>query len=286
MTSVTNGGGIEETVRGYYNAAIDAYSVMMPQDAWHHGDERAHEAGLSSEEAALDMQRQLVAAAGITADDLVLDFGSGVGGAVVTMAEMTGARFIGISNNDALTAKAQRLAAARGLADKAFFHSVGDTEYRTLGAWPDGAFAAITYQESVVHLPDKQAFFNAAFRVLRPGGTLAAVDWIQRPWGEYRSPEQIDAVMSEVNRAFCIPYHATVEQYRDMLASAGFTVREAIDLFPSGPCWGSTPEDEREKWLAYEGDRNDLFHDGKVALDAARAAGVFSVAKLVATKPA
>ncbi|MEV4596177.1 methyltransferase domain-containing protein [Amycolatopsis sp. NPDC049253] len=286
MTSVTNTGEVEETVRGYYNAAIDAYAVMMPQDAWHHGDERAHNAGLSSEEAALDMQRQLVAATGITAGDLVLDFGSGVGGAVVNMAEMSGARFVGISNNDALTAKAQRLAASRGLADKAFFHSVGDTEYRTLGAWPDAAFAAITYQESVVHLPDKQAFFNAAFRVLRPGGTLAAVDWIQRPWGEHRSPEQIEAVMAEVNRGFCIPHHATVEQYRDMLVSAGFDVREAVDLFPSGPCWGSTPEEERDKWLTYEGARNDLFHDSKIALDAARAAGVFSVAKLVATKPA
>ena len=278
-------GVFEKTVGEFYDSAIHAYRKLMSDDGWHHGDEKAHEAGLSPREAALDMQQQLVDAARIMPGHLVLDFGSGVGGPPINMAAMSGARFVGVCNNIPLTLQARKLAEERGMTDQVFFHAIGDTEYMTLGAWPDASFDAITYQESVVHLPDKQAFFHSAFRVLRPGGRLAAIDWVQRPWGEYQSAEQMTSVMAPANKAMCIPWHATIAEYRDMLLTAGFQVEEAVDLFPSGPCWGSTPEEDRDKWHTYDGPRGELFQDAKAALDNARALGVFSVGKLVAQKP-
>jgi SAM-dependent methyltransferase len=280
----------EARVRRFYDEGTDgegagyAYSQLMGT-VWHHGARDAERAGKSVLEAAEILERRLMDLAGLRAGQRALDFGSGPGGATVNMAEMTGAVFVGLSNTETLSQRARQLAADRGLDDRVCFLTIGDRDYRTLNAWPDHAFDALTFLESVCHLPDKQAFFHAAFRVLKPGGRLVGLDWLQRPFGAYQSPEEIRTVIDPVCEHIRLAGLGTVDGYADMMRSAGFEVTHAVDEFDGEPCWGSTPPEDRAKWLTYDGPSGELYQDGKRALDAARAAGVFTVGWFAAKRP-
>jgi cyclopropane fatty-acyl-phospholipid synthase-like methyltransferase len=280
----------EERVRRYYDegdggeAAGRAFSELMGT-VWHHGARDAERAGRSVAEAAEIMQRRLADLAGLSPGRRALDFGSGPGGATIRMAEMTGATFVGVSNTDTLSRRARRLATDRGLDGRVCFLTVGDLDYRTLAAWADGAFDAILFLESVCHLTDKEAFFRTAYRLLRPGGRLVGLDWLQRPFGDHRTAEQIEAVIGPVREHIRLAGLGTVDSYAEMMRAAGFDVTDAVDEFAGEPCWGSTPPEDRERWLTYDGPSGELFQDGKRALDAARAAGVFTVGWFAATKP-
>lgn len=275
---------VEQQVREYYNHAGPAYHALMGQ-FWHHGDLEAEQAGLSPEEAAKALARKQVDAAGLRPGDTGLDFGSGVGGTAVYTAEISGANVVGISNNEWLSAQARKYAAEQGLSERAVFLTVGDEDYKTLTAWPTGSLDMVSFYESVCHLPDKAAFFAAAFRVLKPGSCLVGVDWIRRRFGEYRTEEQIAPFVEPVQEVISIPRLGTLDEYREMMSACGFVVEAAEDLYPDVECWGSTPPDDGQGWGEYTGEQETVIHDGKRVLDAARAAGVFSVARWVARKP-
>jgi cyclopropane fatty-acyl-phospholipid synthase-like methyltransferase len=273
----------EHDVRAFYDSAGQAYSDLMGP-FWHHGFSDAEDRGLSPADAAKEVAEFFVTEAGLRPGERALDFGSGVGGSTCHMAHVSGATFVGVSNNEWLSDQARQYAAAAGLADQVHFLTVGSTDYKTFAAWPEGAFDLVTFAESVCHLPDKQAFFTAAHRILKPGGTLAGVDWLQRPYGEYHTDEQIKTIMDPVETAIRIPWHGTVTGYRDMITAAGFTVHRAVDMWEGRTCWGSTPVDDGQGWYQYDGPDAELFHRGKKALMDAKASGVFTVGLFVATR--
>ena len=277
-------GDVEQRVRAYYDVAGPAYEALMGP-FWHHGDLASEEAGHSPAEAARALEERLVADSGLTAGGFALDFGSGVGGATVHMASVSGAHFVGVSNNEWLSQRAREYARDQGLGETVTFHTIGDDDYRTLAAWPDGCLDAVTWYESVCHLPDKAAFFRAAARILKPGGRLVGLDWLQRPFGEHRTAEEIKRFMDPVEHHISIPWHGTVEGYREMIEDAGLVVERAVDLYPGVQCWGSTPPEDGQGWYSYDGEESEVFAEGKKALDAARAAGVFTVGEFVAVKP-
>jgi tocopherol O-methyltransferase len=254
-------------------------------DRWHHGDPEAEARGLSFLEACEVLEDTVVSEAKVAKGQWVLDFGSGVGGPTRHMAKRSGARFVGITNNEFLSQKARHYSAETAEADKLSFLTVGDTDYLRL-PFPDASFDAVTFYESVCHLPDKAAFFRQVQRILKPGGRLAGIDWLQRPYGEHKTEEQIMRFMAPVNEYIRIPWHGSVRSYSEDIASAGLKVLVARDLFEGKKCWGSTPPEQRDAWLSYEGQNKELFRKGKEALDAARESGVFTVGMFVAEKPA
>jgi len=304
-----------EAVRRFYDDGPDgegagrAYTQLMGT-VWHHGARDAEQAGKSVAEAQDIMQRRLMAHTGLEerqrSPEIVerprcFDFGSGPGGATRNMAAVTGAEFVGVSNADTLNQQARRLTAEQGMDDQVCFVTIGDHDYRRLAAWADGSFDAVSFVESVCHLPRKQDFFDSAFRILKPGGRLVGLDWLQRPFGEYQTKEQIKAIIDPVCKHIRLAGLGTLDSYTDMMCRAGFDVTHAVDEYAGEPCWGSTPPEDREKWLNYDRRRRhggrtgrllrrrrgpSLFKDGKLALDAARGAGVFTVGWFAATRPA
>lgn len=275
----------EHEVRVFYDSAVHCYESIMGH-TWHHGDPEAEARGASVLEAAQALERKVLEHSGLMPNEHALDFGSGVGGPTLYMAQTSSAYFVGLSNNEKLSQKARDNAATLGLGDRTSFLTTGDEDYKTLCAFPNDAFDAVTFYESVCHLPDKAAFFRSVFRILKPGRRLVGIDWLQRPFGENQEEAQILRFMRPVNEAISIPWHGTVAGYRTMLDEAGFRVSIASDLFEGVECWGSTPNEERPQWLNYEGPAAQTFRQGKMALDAARKAGVFTVGLFVATKPA
>ncbi|BCJ39312.1 ubiquinone biosynthesis protein UbiE [Actinocatenispora thailandica] len=283
----------EERATRYYTAVDEGgegagsfFDKLMPGGDWSHGIREAEQLGMSPADSAREMKRRLLGKAGIKAGDTVLEFGSGVGGGTMNMAEMTGARFVGVSSADSLTREARLRAQQRGMTDRVSFVTVDPYEYRTLESWPAESFDAVCFFESVCHVPDKDRFMAAAYSRIRPGGTLFGLDWIQRPFGEYQTDEQIAAIIDPVCEHIRLAGLGTLDGYANWMRAAGFVVAEAVDEFAGIECWGSTPPEDREKWLSYQGkESGDLVRDGKNALDAARGAGVFSVGWWVATKP-
>lgn len=277
--------GHEAKVREYFDVAGPCLEILVGH-TWHHGDPGVEARGCTVVEACRQLEDDLIAIAGLRRGHRALDFGSGVGGPTLHMAAFSGASFVGLSNNEWLNQRARTLAATLDLTHRVSFLTTGDEDYRTLVAFGDATFDAITFFESVCHLPDKAAFFRAAFRVLRPGARLVGVDRLQRPFAEHLSEAHIMKLMAPVNEHCCIPGHGTVASYRAMLEGAGFVVEVARDMFQNVQCWGSTPPEDRDAWLTYDGPGSEQIRAGKLALDAARDAGVFTVGMFVAQKPA
>ncbi|MGH3916866.1 MAG: SAM-dependent methyltransferase [Pseudonocardiaceae bacterium] len=274
----------EQKVREFYDSAVHCYESIMGH-TWHHADPEAEARGLSVLEAAQVLEEKVVSHSGLRSGDRALDFGSGVGGPTVYMAGISSASFVGLSNNEELSRRARDLAKQLGLTDRVSFLTTGDEDYKTLVAFADASFDAVIFCESVCHLPDKAAFFRAAFRILKPGARLVGIDWLQRSFGEHRTDDQILRFMRPVNEHIRIPGHGSITSYQAMMAAAGFQVTMARDLFEGVQCWGSTPKEERPRWLNYDGPEAELFRKGKAALDAARESGVFTVGMFVAVKP-
>lgn len=272
----------ESKVREFYDSATHCYESIMG-DTWHHADPEAEARGMSVAEACQILEEQILRESGLRAGGRALDFGTGVGGPTLHMAKVSGASFVGVTNNELCNQKARARAAAAGLDERVKFVTVGDTDYRNL-PFADHSFDAVFFYESVCHLPDKAAFFREAYRMLKPGARLVGIDWLQRPFGAHHTEADIMKYMHPVNEYICIPWHGTVEGYKNMLLEAGFSVLTARDMFEGVHCWGSTPIDQRSEWLEYDGPNHHLFRNGKQALDAARGAGVFTVGMFVASK--
>jgi tocopherol O-methyltransferase len=274
----------ESKVREFYDSATHCYESIMGY-TWHHGDPEAEAKGLSVLEACQALEKKMMSLSGLKAGQYALDFGSGVGGPTLYMAKLTSAHFVGVANNELCNQKARARAMELGLSELVNFITVGDTDYKHL-PFADGTFDCVTFYESVCHLPDKAAFFREVFRVLKSGSRLVGIDWLQRPFGENQTEEQIMKFMRAVNEAICIPWHGSVEGYSSMIEEAGFQVLLARDLFDGVKCWGSTPDRERPQWLNYDGPEAQRFRLGKQVLDEARESGVFTVGMFVAAKPA
>jgi cyclopropane fatty-acyl-phospholipid synthase-like methyltransferase len=278
--------GHEEAVRNFYDddgeGAARAYDQLMGR-MWFHGDRLVEEETGSPDTARHAMLRWIGETAKLTAGTYALEFGAGTGGGAVELAATTGAVVVGVSNADSPLRRARELATERGLDGRAVFTTIGDLDYKHFQAWPDGALDAVLFMESVCHLPDQAAFFRAAHRIVKPGGWLVGMDWIQRPYGDRRTPEAVAELAGPVIERFRLASLGTVESYATMMTDAGFRVTFAEDEYPGLLCLGAT--EPTATWQAYEGTASGLHESSKAALDAARAGGIFSVARWAAQRP-
>ncbi len=144
----------------------------------------------------------------------VLEIGSGLGGTAVALAaNHDPGRVISIDIQKEQTARASRLAEARGLS--------GRIEFRLVDPGPlpfaDESFDVVFSMGTLVQIPDKAALFADIFRVLRPGGTLAANDWLRE-----RPLPLSDELVSFIERTGLTYHWVAPDDYRDALAGAGF----------------------------------------------------------------
>jgi tocopherol O-methyltransferase len=272
----------EQRVRVFYDSALHCYQAIMG-DRWHHADPDALAAGLPRLRGCEILEERIVSLLGIQAGARVLDFGSGIGGPTLHMARTTSATFVGVCNNEQLNLQARAATTAHGMTAQVSFTTLDDLGYKAL-PFPDASFDAATFFESVCHVPDKAALFRELARVVKPGGRLGGMDWIQRPFGEHQTDAAIEALMQPVNDAISIPWHGTVERYRDLMTDAGFAVKIARDLYPNVRCWSPVQDDETPAWATYTGPEQQMFRRGEEALANARRAGVFTIGMWIATR--
>jgi SAM-dependent methyltransferase len=144
----------------------------------------------------------------------VLDLGCGAGFDVFLAARTVGetGRVIGVDMTPEMLTKARTNAAAGGYTNVDF--RLGEIEHLPVA----DASVDVIISNCVINLsPDKQAVFDEAHRVLRPGGRLAVSDVVA-------TAEIPDDVRTDPDLyASCVAGASAVSEVRAMLETAGFT---------------------------------------------------------------
>lgn len=161
-----------------------------------------------------------LAIAGIQPGETVLDLGSGAGfDCLLAARQLAGTgRVIGVDMTPAMVAKARGIATKRGLANVEF--RLGEIEALPVA----DREVDMIISNCVINLsPDKPRVVREAFRVLKPGGRLAIADVVATK----SLPEELRGELAAIGA--CIGGAADVNEWRAMLAAAGFT-RVGIEL--------------------------------------------------------
>ena len=141
---------------------------------------------------------------------LVIDFGSGSGGGAVALARNHGARVIGLELEPPLVERSRLIAAEAGVTDQVEFRCVKPGPL----ALEDQSIDVFYTSGVLIHVPDRDALFREAARVLRPGGWLLGYDWFV---------ERETAETLRWAEAAELHFHiANLREYLELLESNGF----------------------------------------------------------------
>jgi len=92
---------------------------------------------------------------------------------------------------------------------------------------PDACFDRAYAIESSEHMPDKQRFFDEAYRTLRPGGVFGIYAWLSKtepkPW-------EVRHLLEPICREGRLPSMGDEADYRAMAEAAGFKVEMVSDI--------------------------------------------------------
>lgn len=144
----------------------------------------------------------------------VLDVGSGLGAVdVLLVAEHGAGEVLGIEVEPQIVARARQAVSRAGLSERIRFQEVTPGPF----PFPDGGFDVVFSKDSMIHIPNKPALYGDVLRVLRPGGTFVASDWL------YGGA----AVLSDAMKAWLEIVHLdfkleTPENSAEALRQAGF----------------------------------------------------------------
>ena len=144
----------------------------------------------------------------------ILDFGCGAGGITLHIARTHApAEVVGFDVEQPVIDRARAEAARTGLSAIARFISSPPGRL----PFDDGEFDVVFSKDAMIHVPDKDALFVELFRVLKPGGMLAASDWLIGHDGE-PSADMKDYIAAE-GLSFGM---ASSRRYLLAMAAAGF----------------------------------------------------------------
>jgi SAM-dependent methyltransferase len=162
-------------------------------------------------EGARECTRRLARMAGIGPDDVMLDVGCGVGGAVRQVAAEFGCRAAGLN----VSAVQLRTAASLGGPAGRVAYLLGDAQRIPAR---DGAFTCAWTFNMFYHIPDKRLALREMHRVLAPGGRLAFDDWVL-------TADTDAADRAELRHHWSSPDWMTDVELLDAVGEAGFTLR-------------------------------------------------------------
>jgi demethylmenaquinone methyltransferase / 2-methoxy-6-polyprenyl-1,4-benzoquinol methylase len=113
----------------------------------------------------------------------ILDVASGTAGVAIDLARRTGARVVGLDLTEEMLRQGRAYVAAAGLGPRIGLVT-GRAEQLP---FPDASFDALTFTYLLRYVDDPQATLAELARVVRPGGTMASLEFCVPPSAFWRS---------------------------------------------------------------------------------------------------
>ncbi|MEX3969669.1 methyltransferase domain-containing protein [Paraburkholderia caribensis] len=168
----------------------------------------------------------LANAAGVSADKLVLDIGSGLGGPSRYLANKYGCRVRGVDLNEHFVDAATYLTKRAGVFDKVAYQAANALSL----PFDNGVFDIVWTQHVAMNIGDRDAFYTEARRVLKPAGKIAIYDVIDAGLEPLHYPVPW-ARTAETS------FLVTAEHMRTSLERCGFVISSWIDQTQAGVEW-------------------------------------------------
>jgi tocopherol O-methyltransferase len=216
---------LNQAVATYYDTTLDLYEGLWGEHVHHGYWDPGQSPGRTGDDrhAACDRTvSELASFAGLRADSTILDVGCGIGGPAIILARDLHCTVEAITLSAQQVMRAQEKARAAGVADLIHFRQMDMLN----NDYPADSFDAVWALESLMHIPDRAAFFAEAIRVLRPGGTLAVGSWCVRHGGLEPAEEVIH---QQILRHQVMPRLQSIEEHEDLCRAAGFAAVASVD---------------------------------------------------------
>jgi sterol 24-C-methyltransferase len=162
---------------------------------------------------------------GIQKGDRVLDVGCGVGGPLRNIARFTGAKVVGLNNNEYQVRRANKLNAMFKVTDIA---EVTHGDFMNM-PFEEESFDHVYAIEATCHAPDRTGCYKQAFRCLKEGGVFAGYEWTMTDAYDPENAEhrKIKHGIEEGNSLPVLTHYSDIVAH---LKAAGFEVIEAVDV--------------------------------------------------------
>ena len=215
----------EQDTEAFYDAEDALYRSFWDSEGslhWGWFDESTGDDFLA---ACANLNRVMLAKAGIQPDSVVLDLGCGNGNTSTWLCNSAGCRVTGIDLSgvridNAIESVASQPSDVRG---RLKFEKASATEL----PFEDGAFSHVWSQATIYHVHDKEKALQEAYRVLAPGGYLVFDDLIKP------KPDISDDARRFVYDRLLYDTDYSFTGYQDALKQVGFRVLEAHDMSES-----------------------------------------------------
>ena len=180
----------------------------------------------------------------------VLEVGSGSGGPGVYLAATRNCRVTGVEINPHGVRNAQRLAHARGVAERATFQAIDAG--RPL-PFPDETFDAVVSNDAMCHIGNRQEVLRDWYRLVRPGGRILFTDALVITG--VISHEDL-AIRSSIGFFVFVP----PGENERLVTEAGFALLQVEDLTAAAASiaerWHDARSQHRVELIAREGETN------------------------------
>jgi tocopherol O-methyltransferase len=266
----------KERIRDLYDRVSPYYHSLWGEHIhhgyWIRGDE-------TKEQAQIQLIEHLAQVAGITSGLDILDVGCGFGATSIYLARKYNADATGITISPVQLEMANRAASVQQVNARFLLMDAQAMHF-------DQRFDVVWSVESISHYQDREAFFASAANLLKPGGTLAIVDWFKK---SHLTPAAHKKFIEPIEKGMLVELQ-TMDHYKAALESNQLQVAQTGILNKScAKSWDLSLDiiKKRSFWaLAVKMGPGIVDHlESFRAMKAGFASGTFVLGLLVAKKP-